>query len=390
MDMVVSQRPIVDGTRRTVRLQRRDGGEAEIFYDLLEQGVEPPDVWDAFVFGIIHYAMSVGDELRVHGPLSRSAMWNLRAYQEAWVSWVEEYTLVDVVPTSILDLPRPNAPHRALCAFSGGTDSTFTALRHRRQWLGAASYPLGTTVMVHGFDTHIAETAAFSSLLARVRPLLDDLDLELEVVRTNSKEISLMNWEFSHAAQLAACLHNWPGHSFALLGSSERLVLPWGSNPATDYLLSGDRTMLVHDGAGFTRAEKLEAISAVPAACRTLKVCSQPSHQDRNCGKCEKCVRTQTIFLALGMTHAPCFDEPFDPKAIASVPRYNEIALNEMRSIYEYAQRRGIEAPWVRLLARRVAAGITKRRPSLKKRAKRMWRLVRSTRTGAAAAPSPG
>lgn len=133
--------------------------------------------------------------------------------------------------------------------------------------------------MVHGFDTHIAETAAFSSLLARVRPLLDDLDLELEVVRTNSKEISSMNWEFSHAAQLAACLHNWPGHSFALLGSSEpyrRLVLPWGSNPATDYLLSGDRTMLVHDGAGFTRAEKLEAISAVPAACRTLKVCSQP------------------------------------------------------------------------------------------------------------------
>lgn len=111
MDMVVSQRPIVDGTRRTVRLQRRDGGEAEIFYDLLEQSVEPPDVWDAFVFGIIHYAMSVGDELRVHGPLSRSAMWNLRAYQEAWVSWVEEYTLVDVVPTSILDLPRPNAPH---------------------------------------------------------------------------------------------------------------------------------------------------------------------------------------------------------------------------------------------------------------------------------------
>ena len=45
MDMVVSQRPIVDGTRRTVRLQRRDGGEAEIFYDLLAQGVEPPDVW---------------------------------------------------------------------------------------------------------------------------------------------------------------------------------------------------------------------------------------------------------------------------------------------------------------------------------------------------------
>ena len=268
--------------------------------------------------------------------------------------------------------------HIERCApFPGEQNSTFTALRHRRQWLGAASYPLGTAVMVHGFDTHIAETAAFSSLLARVRPLLDELGLELEVVRTNSKEISLMNWEFSHAAQLAACLHNWPGHSFALLGSSEpyrRLVLPWGSNPATDYLLSGDRTMLVHDGAGFTRAEKLEAISAVPAACRTLKVCSQPSHQDRNCGKCEKCVRTQTIFLALGMTHAPCFDEPFDPKAIAIVPLYNEIALNEMRSIYEYAQRRGIEAPWVRLLARRLAAGITKRRPSLKKRAKRMWR----------------
>ena len=367
---------------------------AEIFYDLLAQGVEPPDVWDAFVFGIIHYAMSVGDELRVHGPLSRSAMWNLRAYQEAWVSWVEEYTLVDVVPTSIArSAPTECATSSVVRLFRGSRfdvhcPPTQTAMA--RRCILSARYGCHDPRIRYAYrrDGRILVTSgARTPSVGRTRPGSS------QVVRTNSKEISLMNWEFSHAAQLAAWLHNWPGHSFALLGSSEpyrRLVLPWGSNPATDYLLSGDRTMLVHDGAGFTRAEKLEAISAVPAACRTLKVCSQPSHQDRNCGKCEKCVRTQTIFLALGMTHAPCFDEPFDPKAIAIVPLYNEIALNEMRSIYEYAQRRGIAAPWVRLLARRVAAGITKRRPSLKKRAKRMWRLVRSTRTGAAAAPSPG
>ena len=52
--------------------------------------------------------------------------------------------------------------------------------------------------------------------------------------------------------------------SHALVGSSEpydALVLPWGSNPVTDRLLSGGRLAIVHDGAGFSRTDKISFLS---------------------------------------------------------------------------------------------------------------------------------
>jgi Polysaccharide pyruvyl transferase len=79
------------------------------------------------------------------------------------------------------------------------------------------------------------------ALINRTKPFLDELRLNLQIVRTNLREAGLQDWEDSFMSQLACCLHNyWHDFRFALVGSSEPyngLALPWGSNPATDYLL---------------------------------------------------------------------------------------------------------------------------------------------------------
>ena len=98
------------------------------------------------------------------------------------------------------------------------------------------------------------------SLKERTKPLLDEVSLKLLTIRTNLKEVNLQDWEDGSTSQLACCLHNY-SHDFyyALVGSTEpydALALPWGSNPTTDYLLSGGTMRLVHDGAGFSRTEK--------------------------------------------------------------------------------------------------------------------------------------
>ena len=120
----------------------------------------------------------------------------------------------------------------------------------------------------------------------------------------------------------------WGG---VLVGSSHSYLhlLPWGSHPLTDRLLSS-RGFEVHHDMVFTRVEKLKALSAWPEALEGLKVCWEGQYRfdtspDLNCCVCDKCVRTMLAFRALGQEIPSSFpgelttdkvrrlkDKPFD------------------------------------------------------------------------------
>jgi hypothetical protein len=211
-------------------------------------------------------------------------------------------------------------------------------------------------------DAFFTLAAVFRGVLAllkaRTKPLLDQLNLKLLTVRTNLKEVGLQDWEDSFMAQLACCLHNYShDFRFAIVGSSEpynTLALPWGSNPATDYLLSGNGMRLVHDGAGYSRTEKVAQIAADKTAMEAVKVCWEGQDASKNCGQCEKCIRTQLNFLAVGVSRPPCFQRPLDPHLITTMNFRNNAQFNEVASIYSYAQRKGIKEMWVKLLKSRI------------------------------------
>jgi hypothetical protein len=348
------------GIRRTAKLRNITGEkDVDIFFDMNGVAVSPPAVLDGFVFGIIFYAMRLGQDLFVRGPVTRSALLNLNEFQEAWVSWKPQvYHKTKIIPDSIVDCP-PAREKRAIAAFSGGVDSIFTILRHNLKTLGNASYPLNNAVlMVHGFDVPLAAPDQLESLKMRTRPLLDELGLKLLTIRTNLKALGLQDWEDSFMAQLACCLNNYSDQfSYALAGSSEAyngLVLPWGSNPATDYLLSGEAMRLVHDGAGYSRTEKVAQIATHKTATQVVKVCWEGQDTFRNCGICEKCIRTQLNFRAVGVEHAPCFDRPLDSRLIETMNLRNDAQANELKSIYAYARKAGIDAGWVETLGWRI------------------------------------
>ena len=362
MELFLSQKSISEGTRRTIRLVNPDvQPDIEIFFDLIGETPPEPQVLDGFVSGIIFYAMRLGQPLRVHGPLTKDALCNLHEFQEAWVRWKPRiYRKVEVIPSEIV-MPQIGVNRRAIAAFSGGVDSVFTIMRHNRDQLGNASYPLRHSVlMVHGFDIPLSSPDQFVLLKERTKPLLDDLNLKLLTIRTNLKEANLQDWEDSFMAQLACCLHNY-SHIFyyALVGSSEPydgLVLPWGSNPTTDYLLSGGTMRLVHDGAGFSRTEKVAYIANDRTASRVLKVCWEGKETHKNCGVCEKCIRTQANFLAAGVTRPACFDAPIDLRRIKTIWLRNASQCAELESIIAYAKANTITGEWLRWLQARVKA----------------------------------
>jgi hypothetical protein len=368
MDLFLSQKPNPDGTRRTLRLVNLAAPDIEIFFDLIGEAPPPPRVLDGFVAGVIFHAMRVGQPLRVDGPMTKEALCNLNEFQDAWVRWRPRlYRKIEIIPSAIVT-PEIARERRAIAAFSGGVDSIFTILRHNRGRLGNASYLLRDSVlMVHGFDVSLENPASLEALKDRTAPLLQECGLKLKLIRTNLKtqllqavlaQDQVVAWEDSHMAQLACCLHNY-SHDFyyALVGSSEPydgLVLPWGSTPATDHLLSGGTMRLVHDGAGFSRTEKVAYIANDGTASRVLKVCWQGKEAHKNCGVCDKCVRTQANFLAVGVARPACFDAPLDPRLIRTIPLRGAVQLAEMESIIAYAKAKGMKGEWLEELQAQV------------------------------------
>ncbi|HVJ40738.1 MAG TPA: hypothetical protein VM639_04545 [Dongiaceae bacterium] len=364
MDLHVSQDGTLDGSRRTVFLSNiadKDRRDLAIFFDLIgEANPPPPRVLDGFVFGIIFYAMRLGQDIRVHGAMSAGALRNLNEFQEAWVLWKpSRYAKVEIIPDAVLGDAAFTCKDEAIAAFSGGVDSIFTLLRHATGKMGLAAYPLRHSVlMVHGFDVPLAEPKQFEALRERTQPLLTDLRIKGKAIRTNLKDLGLQSWEDSFSAQLACCLHNYAAEfSYALIGSSEpynALILPWGSNPATDYLLSGSGLRIVHDGASYSRTRKVETVVRNAVASAVVKVCWEGKETHKNCGVCEKCVRTRLNFLAVGVADPACFDTPFDLATIEAINLRNDTQCGELASIATYARAKGIEAPWLKALEARI------------------------------------
>lgn len=364
MDLRVSQETIPDGIRRTVSLDNvadKDRPSAAIFFDLLhERDLPLPQALDGFIFGIIFYAMRLGQNIHVHGALSAAALRNLHEFQEAWVLWKgTHYRKIEITPDTIINDAAILKKNEAIAAFSGGVDSIFTVLRHSTGRLGLGAYPLKRSVlMVHGFDVSLDEQEQLDALKERTEPFLQDLGLRIKTIRTNLKVLGLQSWEDSFAPQLACCLHNY-AHEFgyALIGSSEpydALVLPWGSTPATDYLLSGAALQVVHDGAGYSRTQKVEMIAQNALASSIVKVCWQGKEAHKNCGVCEKCIRTRLNYLAVGVATPSCFDTPLDLGKIKDIELRKDTQCAELISIVTYAKNKGLDEPWLKALEARI------------------------------------
>jgi hypothetical protein len=197
--------------------------------------------------------------------------------------------------------------------------------------------------MVHGFDVAAENQSAFNELTQRTAGFVSSLNLHLRVVKTNLKSDVDQNWEHSHGGQLASVLHQFSEEfRFGVIASTEPYSLPnpfWGSQPAIDYLFSGSSFRIIHDGAGYSRTEKVEFLSKNPKARRSVKVCWEGFEQGRNCGICEKCVRTKLNFLAVGVRAPECFDEELTPQNVASIKVRNRTQFNELSSILHYVDK---------------------------------------------------
>ena len=322
--------------------------EKELWFRFTET-IEPPviDDCDSYLLAMLMDAMQEGRDIIVKGSVSRTLLSNLVEFQRAWNKWLpDKYKIVDMKPDLIREKGQPLKG--AVSAFSAGVDATFTVWMNSKQKNSYRSQDIKFCTFVHGFDVQLNNTEAFNNIIKRSNQTLSDLNLSIRPVSTNYREISCTNWSFSHAAAITAALSNFKNEVGAcLIGSSEpysSLAIPWGSSPITDHLLSSGEFMVFHDGASFSRIEKINEISAWQNGVDNLRVCWEGFVKDSNCGRCEKCVRTMTGFLASNHSIPSSFKNVDNiEKRISKTMLRTELVYGEWGEILEFAEKNNSE-----------------------------------------------
>jgi len=314
----------------------------------------PVKSYEGFIFAVIFKAMECGEDLIIDLPLSPKGIHNINYLIEAWHNYFpKKYKRIKLIANNIDQSIKPKN-NEAISAFSGGVDACFTLLRHNQDdWEHHSSFQLKNVLCVQGFDVPSDKNKEYQELLKRISPIFKQFNCQKLEVWTDLKEVSNQDWEMSHACQLACCFHLFSEHfDYALIGSGDSykdLVTPWGSTPCTDFLLSSSTMETIHDGAGYTRTEKVKRISNQQIIRERLKVCWEKGLED-NCGECEKCYRTRFNFLAAGYADPKCFDTTLDLKKLHKFDYRAKSKLIELESILDFVQENNIKEPWVKLL----------------------------------------
>lgn len=310
---------------------------------------------DPFVLGCFQQAMAWKRDLVVEGaPASAGLLTHLEKAQaliHRW--WPRSYRPIEVRVSTV----RPAAPQTqgTILAFSGGVDSCHSAWTHRPPGVPGGPPAVAAGLMIQGFDIPLGEDDKFARAAANSEKLLGSLGLRLIPMATNLRVIPGI-WLETFGSAVTAALHLFSGGFRAgmLASGHEREGLPHGSAPELDPEFRSEVFDILHDGAFVTRLAKIEALAQWPEACRRLRVCWRDPGYSRNCGRCEKCVRTLLLFRVAGQRPA-CFPAEVDDEAIRQlrIPPIN-LMLTYLPLMVTLRER-GIEGSWVQALEEAVA-----------------------------------
>jgi hypothetical protein len=297
---------------------------------------------DAFLAALLLPAMALGEELVIEEPVSRRLLRSARTVMDIYAAWWGDR--YQSVPLRCVTSTQAAGASAVGLYFTGGVDSFYSLLKD----VELSADP------VHERVTHLlfanfeqCRGTAHDRLLGRLRRAAGETSRQLVVIDTNVRSLTrrVAYWPDYHGAALASvalALDGLLGRCLIAASDHYSHLPPLGSHPVLDHLWSTERLEIVHDGAESSRADKVaRQIARSALALETLTVCwrSEPA---RNCGVCEKCLRTMVALELAGVlgrcTTLPC---TLDVQALRDVPMPGGPEQDAMRSMAADARSRG-------------------------------------------------
>jgi hypothetical protein len=314
-----------DFTRVAARIEVESRGAVLSYWfdvpaDLGPSLSESGNPWAVLMLPLACY---FGEPLAIDRPLDRVLHDNLLGLRSVWSAWYPEIKPVPIEAHALTGVDRREVPadagKRTISCFSGGIDSLFTFYRHKDQVLGDGTAPVDDLLAISGFNTPIGD---FDRMREKLEPFARRFGRRLVPILTNIRygshavdtPYSIVCWQeqLAHGAFLAGIVHllGRRYREFLIPASpSYYRLIPWGSHPMCDPLLSAADLRVVHDGASFNRIVRTDAIARHDEALSVLQVCARNGHGQGNCSYCCKCLRTMLALDLLGVRErATTFD----------------------------------------------------------------------------------
>ncbi|MHB1456442.1 MAG: hypothetical protein ACYC0V_05945 [Armatimonadota bacterium] len=303
---------------------------------------------------LLPLAVTLGEPLHMRLPVDRGLLYGMQEVMLAWKCWYPHCNPVSIY-SEFLNDAQSVGECKTGAFFSGGVDSFFTLLHHDEPSNPGVDLRVDDLLFVSGFDIPLSNQTALEKIIIRNQMVADELGKKLINVRTNIRNTRFgeTDWRLlSHGAALASvALLLEDRYSSVLLGSTYTydLLKPLGSHPAIDHLFSTRQCKIIHDGAGFSRIEKIDFISQSKLAQQTLHVC-WVSRTDENCGICCNCCRTMAVLDIYGVLDkfVTFKNAKFDAKSLSRIYCISQklekmcVTFQELRKLAEKKNRRDI------------------------------------------------
>jgi hypothetical protein len=294
---------------------------------------------------LLPYAVTLGEPLELAVPVDPLLYEGAMALMQVWDAWYPGEREMVALHCDLLDAGTPPPSGRVGAFFSGGVDSFHTLLRHEP--MGGAILPvhIDDLITVWGLDVPLGNPGAFARVRANIDQVAASVGKSTLTMATNLRESGwrATNWGLVGQGPALAAF------ALALESRYRRVLLPsslsyssirvWGTHPLVDPLLSTSRLDIRDDGAHDNRRAKIALVAESDLAMQHLRVCWM-DQSDRNCGTCEKCLRTLTAFELIGKRDR-CVTFPPDAwslEALAALRYRNDLDRRYMSRLAEHAR----------------------------------------------------
>lgn len=210
--------------------------------------------------------------------------------------------------------PVPTKARNAAVFLSGGIDSLATLRHNHLNFPIDHPWRIRDGIFIQGQNIESdTRPATFDSALKALAEVASDAGISLLPVVTNVRELEPDTQFFLkqfQSAILSAVAHILAERvSVANISASESIpstlklqktdqFQPYGSHPLIDPNYGSSNVLIRHVLAELTRLDKTRLIADWSAGLQNIKVC-QPNWPGKNCGRCEKCIRTMLALIAI-------------------------------------------------------------------------------------------
>lgn len=306
---------------------------------------------DAYIIGLLKYAMLNKHDIKCEAPLSETLFFNLETFYIDSLTSNSKNLYRTKIYADVTSDTLPNAGAIGTGA-SMGIDSFHSIISHSNSRFPQHDI---THLSFHNVGASYGSgSSIYKERLQNAEIFCKEYGYKLVVSDSNIQDVVKQDHYMTHhysSGFAIFCLQKlWNVYYYASSSPYSEFTLknndlyaPGRYELLTVFAFSTDTLRIYSEGATKNRLEKTHTIANNPISYKYLNVCMLQGH---NCGECEKCIRTMSMLDAVGRLRKYSSVFPVDKYYdnydyyVGRIYYYHKRGLHAFDSIYPYFKNR--------------------------------------------------